>query len=232
MNMNSDEKKLKKGKSVIVELNFFRGTHARTHTQDYKYFLALSLTQTLLSFTKYNRKDLVSIGLQSALLSPFWTLGPCWPNSILSRNKGCNLTQRSQWKRVGITDGLRAHAHHAPMPSILLVNVYSSENKHDDPQGQGLVPEGHNLLFFAETGMNPGVLDHLASRMRSTWFTARTEQWGQEVKELWSDSDGKQQLVWQHRHCSFHMLLHTQPGAPDHRRCVTMAICVFVCLYY
>ncbi|RXN39336.1 leucine-rich repeat-containing 24-like protein [Labeo rohita] len=58
---------------------------------------------------------------------------------------------------------MRARAHRTPLPSILLANVQSLENKLDDLRARAKFQRDIrdcNLLCFTETWLNPAVPDH------------------------------------------------------------------------
>ncbi|KAK3526575.1 hypothetical protein QTP70_030713 [Hemibagrus guttatus] len=67
-------------------------------------------------------------------------------------------------KRAGVRNRLRARAHRTPLPSILLANVQSLENKFDDLRARVDKCQRYirdcNLLCFTETWLNPAVPDH------------------------------------------------------------------------
>ncbi|KAK1790079.1 hypothetical protein P4O66_002384 [Electrophorus voltai] len=68
----------------------------------------------------------------STHLKPSLTPDPRWPVEILRENKGCDPSKRPRGKRAGVRNRLRARAHRAPLPSILLANVQSLDNKLDN----------------------------------------------------------------------------------------------------
>ncbi|KAL0199448.1 hypothetical protein M9458_007988, partial [Cirrhinus mrigala] len=83
---------------------------------------------------------------------------------IRRENKGRDAKRRPRGKRAGIRNRLRARAHRTPLPSILLANVQSLENKLDDLRARAKFQRDIrdcNLLCFTETWLNPAVPDHV-----------------------------------------------------------------------
>ncbi|KAK3536875.1 hypothetical protein QTP86_027001, partial [Hemibagrus guttatus] len=83
-----------------------------------------------------------------------------WPCEILRENKGRDPKQRPKGKQAGVRNSLRARAHRTPLPSILLANVQSLENKLDDLRARVKFQRDIrdcNLLCFTETWLNPAV---------------------------------------------------------------------------
>ncbi|KAI5620514.1 gastrula zinc finger protein XlCGF28.1-like [Silurus asotus] len=112
---------------------------------------------------RYDRDTLISIGVQYTHLSTLLNPDPCWPREILRENKGRDPYRRLRGKRAGVRNRLRARAHRAPLPSILLANVQSLENKLDDLRARVKFQRDIrdcNLLCFTETWLNPAVPDH------------------------------------------------------------------------
>lgn len=78
-------------------------------------------------------------------------------------NNGRGAKRRPRGKRAGVRNRLRARAHRTPLPSILLANVQSLENKLDDLRARIKFQRDIrdcNLLCFTETWLNPAVPDH------------------------------------------------------------------------
>ncbi len=105
------------------------------------YVFLLSLFTSITSaLFKYDKRTLLDIGLRCTnLLQDTLSTDPAWPLEILRNtevNKGHLNNPRRQKKhsrrRAGICDRLRKRAHSPPLPSILLANVQSLENKMDD----------------------------------------------------------------------------------------------------
>ncbi len=94
---------------------------------------------------------------------------PAWPLDILRStevNKGrLNNTRRRKkhrGKRAGIRNRLRVRAHSPPLPSILLTNVQSLENKMDDLRARISFQRDIrdcNILCLTETWLTPTVPD-------------------------------------------------------------------------
>ncbi len=88
----------------------------------------------------YDKRTLLDIGHRCTnLLQDTLSTDPAWPVEILRNaevNKGRPNNPRRRKKhrgwRAGIRDRLRNRAHSPPLPSILLANVQSLENKMDD----------------------------------------------------------------------------------------------------
>ncbi|KAK1795637.1 hypothetical protein P4O66_001130 [Electrophorus voltai] len=82
---------------------------------------------------------------------------------ILRENKGRDARKRPRGKRAGVRNRLRARAHRAPLPSILLANVQSLDNKLDDLWARIKFQRDIwdcNLLCFTESWLNPAVANH------------------------------------------------------------------------
>ncbi|KAK1799610.1 hypothetical protein P4O66_000381 [Electrophorus voltai] len=111
----------------------------------------------------YNRDALISLNIHSTHLKPPLTPDPRWPMEILRENKGCDARKRPRGKRASIRNRLRARAHRAPLPSILLDNVQSLDNKLDDLWARIKFQrdiQDCNLLCFTESWLNPAVPNH------------------------------------------------------------------------
>ncbi len=88
----------------------------------------------------YDKITLLNIGqCYTYLLQETLSTDPAWPLEILRStelNKGHLNNRRRRRKhrgrRAGIRNRLRKRAHSPPLPSILLANVQSLENKMDD----------------------------------------------------------------------------------------------------
>ncbi len=101
------------------------------------YLLLLSLfTHITSALITYDKGTLLDIGhrytnLFQDTLSP----NPLWPLEILRNAENNGHRRRNKkhcGKRAGICNRLRKRAHSPPLPSILLANVQSLENKMDD----------------------------------------------------------------------------------------------------
>ncbi|KAK1803718.1 hypothetical protein P4O66_021122 [Electrophorus voltai] len=111
----------------------------------------------------YSRDALISLNLHSTHLKPSVTPDPRWPTEILRENKRCGARKRPRGKRAGVRNRLRARAHRAPLPSILLANVQSLDNKLDDLRARIKFQRDIrdcNLLCFTESWLNPAVPNH------------------------------------------------------------------------
>ncbi len=88
----------------------------------------------------YDKRTLLDIGQRyTNLIQDTLSTNPTWPLEILRStelNKGHLNNPRRRRKhcgiRAGIRNRLRKRAHGPPLPSILLANVQSLENKMDD----------------------------------------------------------------------------------------------------
>ncbi|KAK1802735.1 hypothetical protein P4O66_021277, partial [Electrophorus voltai] len=96
-------------------------------------------------------------------LKPSVTPDPRWPTEILRENRRRGARKRPRGKRAGVRNRLRARAHRAPLPSILLANVQSLDNKLDDLRARIKFQRDIrdcNLLCFTESWLNPAVPNH------------------------------------------------------------------------
>ncbi len=88
----------------------------------------------------YDRRTLLDIGQRyTNLIKDTLSTDPAWPLEILRstelNNDHLNNRRRRRkhrGRRAGIRNRLRKRAHSPPLPSILLANVQSLENKMDD----------------------------------------------------------------------------------------------------
>lgn len=81
----------------------------------------------------------------------------------MREKNGRDAKRRPRGKRAGARNRLRARAHRTPLPSILLANIQSLENKLDDLRARIKFQRDIrdcNLLCFTETWLNPAVPDH------------------------------------------------------------------------
>ncbi|KAK1802599.1 hypothetical protein P4O66_004169 [Electrophorus voltai] len=79
---------------------------------------------------------------------------------VLGRGGGVEGGERPRGKRAGIRNRLRAPARRAPLPSILLANVQSLDNRLDDLRARIHFQRDIwdcNLLCFTELWLNPAV---------------------------------------------------------------------------
>ncbi len=118
----------------------------------------------------YNKRTLLDIGQRyTNLIQDTLYTDPAWPLEILrstEADKGrLNNTRRRKkhrGKRAGIRNRLRKRAHSPPLPSILLANVQSLENKMDDLRARISFQRDIrdcNILCLTETWLTPTVPD-------------------------------------------------------------------------
>ncbi len=88
----------------------------------------------------YDRRTLLDIGQRyTNLIKDTLSTDPAWPLEILRNNElnndhpnNCRRRKKHRGRRAGISNRLRKRAHSPPLPSILLANVQSLENKMED----------------------------------------------------------------------------------------------------
>ncbi len=105
-------------------------------------FLLSLFTSIMSALIIYDNRTLLDIGHHyTNLLQDTLSTNPMWPLEILQsteeNNGHLNISRRQKIKkhrrkRAGIRNRLRERAHSPPLPSILLTNVQSLENKMDD----------------------------------------------------------------------------------------------------
>ncbi len=116
----------------------------------------------------YDKRTLLDIGHHCTnLLQDTLSTDPAWPLEILRNtevNKGrLNNPRRRKKHRgrcAGICNRLRKRAHSPPLPSILLTNVQSLENKMDDLRARMSFQwdiRDCNILCLTETWLTPSV---------------------------------------------------------------------------
>ncbi len=127
-------------------------------------------TRVTSAMIMYDKRTLLDIGQRyTKLIQDTLCTDPAWPLEILRStevNKGClNNTRRRKkhcGKCAGIRIRLRVRAHSPPLPSILLTNVQSLENKMDDLRArisfQRDIRDCNNLCL-TETWLTPTVPD-------------------------------------------------------------------------
>ncbi len=134
------------------------------------FFLLLFLIRVSSAMIMYNRRTLLDIGQRyTNLIQDTLSTDPAWPLEILRINKLNNdhLNNRRRRKkhrgrRAGIRNRLRKRAHSPPLPSILLANVQSLENKMDDLRARISFQRDIrdcNILCLTETWLTPTVPD-------------------------------------------------------------------------
>ncbi len=118
----------------------------------------------------YNKRTLLDIGQRyTNLIQDTLYTDPAWPLEILQSteaDKGrLNNTRRRKkhrGKRAGIRNRLRKRAHSPPLPSILLANVQSLENKMDELRARISFQRDIrdcDILCLTETWLTPTVPD-------------------------------------------------------------------------
>ncbi len=119
----------------------------------------------------YNKRTLLDIGQRyTNLIQDTLYTDPAWPLEILrstEADKGrLNNTRRRRkhrGKRAGIRNRLRKRAHSPPLPSILLANVQSLDNKMDDLRARISFQRDIrdcNIICLSETWLTPLVPDN------------------------------------------------------------------------
>ncbi len=133
------------------------------------YLLLISLfTHITSALITYDRGTLLDIGnrftnLVQDTLSP--NPVPSWPLEILRNveNKGHRRRNKKHCgNSAGIRNRLRKRAHSPPLPSILLANVQSLENKMDDLRARISFQRDIrdcNIICLTETWLTPSVPD-------------------------------------------------------------------------
>ncbi len=133
-------------------------------------FLLSLFTRITSALFIYDRRTLLDIGHHCTnLLQDTLSTDPAWPLEILRTaevNKGRLNNPRRRRKhrgrRAGIRNRLRKRAHSPPLPSILLANVQSLENKMDDLRARISFQRDIrdcNILCLTETWLTPSVPD-------------------------------------------------------------------------
>ncbi len=152
------------------------------------YIFLLSLfTRITSALFIYDKRTLLDIGHHCTnLLQDILSTDPAWPVEILRNaevNKGRPNNPRRRKKlrgrRAGIRDRLRNRAHSPPLPSILLANVQSLENKMDDLRARTSFQRDIrdcNILCLSETWLTPSVPDTAVTPSDNFLFYGWTEQ--------------------------------------------------------
>ncbi len=133
------------------------------------YLLLISLfTHITSALITYDKSTLLDIGnrfinLVQDTLSP--NPNPSWPLEILRNAENKDHRKRNKKHRgnsTGIRNRLRKRAHSPPLPSILLANVQSLENKMDDLRARISFQwdiRDCNIICLTETWLTPSVPD-------------------------------------------------------------------------
>ncbi len=131
------------------------------------YLLLISIfTHITSALITYDKSALLDIGnrftnLVQDTLSP----NPSWPLEILrnAENKGHRRrNKKHRGNSAGIRNRLRKMAHSPPLPSILLANVQSLDNKMDDLRARISFQwdiKDCNIICLSETWLTPSVPD-------------------------------------------------------------------------
>ncbi len=133
-------------------------------------FLLSLFTRITSALFIYDKITLLDIGHRCTnLLQDTLSTDPVWPLEIRRStevNKGHLSNRRRQKKHserhAGICNRLRERAHSPPLPSILLANVQSLENKIDDLRARISFQRDIrdcNILCLTETWLTPSVPD-------------------------------------------------------------------------
>ncbi len=128
------------------------------------YLLLISLfTHITSALITYDKGTLLDIGNRfTNLVQDTLSLNPSWPLEILrnAENKGHRRRiKKHRGKSAGIRNRLRKRAHSPPLPSILLANVQSLENKMDDLRARISFQRDIsdcNIICLTETWLTPG----------------------------------------------------------------------------
>ncbi len=118
----------------------------------------------------YDKRTLLDIGQRyTNLIRDTLSTDPAWPLEILRNNELNNdhlnnrrRRRKHRGRRAGICNRLRKRAHSPPLPSILLANVQSLENKMDDLRARISFQRDIrdcNILCLTETWLTPTVPD-------------------------------------------------------------------------
>ncbi len=117
----------------------------------------------------YDKRTLLDIGQRyTNLIQDTLSMDPAWPLEILRNTELYNghlnnrrRRRKHRGKRAGIRNRLRERAHSPPLPSILLANVQSLENKIDLRARISFQRDIRdcNILCLTETWLTPTVPD-------------------------------------------------------------------------
>ncbi len=109
----------------------------------------------------YDKRTLLDIGQRyTNLIQDTLSTDPAWPLEILRSNS--RRRRKHSGKRAGIHNRLRKRANSPPLPSILLANVQSLENKMDDLRARISFQRDIgdcNIFCLTETWLTPSVSD-------------------------------------------------------------------------
>ncbi len=115
----------------------------------------------------YDRRTLLDIGQRyTNLIQDTLSTDPAWPLEILRNNELNNdhlnnrrRRRKHRGRRAGIRNRLRKRAHSPSLPSILLANVQSLENKMDNLRARISFQRDCNIFCLTETWLTPTVPD-------------------------------------------------------------------------
>ncbi len=169
-------------------------------------FLLSLLTRITSALFIYDKRTLLDIGHRCTnLLQDTLSTDPAWPLEILrntevnkGRLKNPRRRKKHRGRRAGIRDRLRKRAYSPPLPSILLANVQSLENKMDDLRARISFQwdiRDCNILCLTETWLTPSVPDTAATpsdnfsvlRMDRTAEAGKTKGWSVLINKKWCD---------------------------------------------
>ncbi len=127
------------------------------------YLLLLSpFTHITSAVITYDKGTLLDIGYRfTNLFQDTLSLNPSWPLEILRNAENNGHRRRNKkhhGKSSGIRNRLRKRAHSPPLPSILLANVQSLENKMDDLRARISFQRDIrdcNIICLTETWLTP-----------------------------------------------------------------------------
>ncbi len=171
----------------------------------FTYIFTFSLYTCNICNAYLRQKTLLDIGHRSTnLLQDILSTDPAWPLEILwntELNKGhLNNPKRRRkhsGKRAGIRNRLRKRAHSPLLPSILLANVQSLENKMDDLRARISFQRDIrdcNILCLTETWLMPSVPDTAVTPSDNCFTTGQNSQ-GRKNQRWWSVFHDQQEMV-------------------------------------
>ncbi len=138
----------------------------------------------------YDRITLLDIGqCYTNLIQVTLSTDPAWPLEILRNNDHLNNRRRRKkhrGRRAGIRNRLRKRAHSPPLPSNLLANVQSLENKMDDLRARISFQRDCNILCLTETWLTPTVPYTAVTPSDNFCFTDGQNSRGRKKQRWWS----------------------------------------------
>ncbi len=162
----------------------------------FNFFTSL-LTRVSSAMIMYDRRTLLDIGQRyTNLIQNTLSADPAWPLEILRstelNNDHLNNRRRRRkhrGRRAGIRNRLRKRAHSPPLPSILLANVQSLENKMDDLRARISFQRDIrdcNIFCLTETWLTPSVPDTAVTPSDNFCFTDGQISRGRKKQSWWS----------------------------------------------